>query len=149
MDPLIFDIKYSELIMSSVCESELKYLASVNPISQKISVSSGGEILDYAFEIYVRGGKDKFEMPLDRVGRMLSTVKIDVENKIPMRINLNVSEKIIKELINCHYSSVRPKKIIFSFNEDEWNDSWDNLCKFRIATNQEKNLFFVEYKFEI
>jgi len=83
MDPLIFNIKESELILSDSCETELRYLASLDPASQEISVSSGGTMLDYLFEIYVRGTKDKFDIPSDRIGRMLSTVMVDVENKIP------------------------------------------------------------------
>lgn len=149
MDPLIFNIKESDLILSSSCDIELRYLTSVDPVSQEISVTSGGTLFDYKFEIFVRGIKDKFDIPSDRVGRMHSTVKIDVENNIPLKINLNVSAGVMKELTHCHYSNTYPRNITLQFDEDEWNDSWDNLCRFRSVTSQEKNLFFVGYKFEI
>ncbi len=149
MDPLIFNIKESELILSDSCETELRYLASLDPASQEISVSSGGTMLDYLFEIYVRGTKDKFDIPSDRIGRMLSTVMVDVENKIPLKINLNVSAGVLRELVSCCYSKINPRSIVLKFDEDEWIDSWDNLCKFRVSTSQDKNLFFVNYKFEI
>ena len=78
-----------------------------------------------------------------------SFLLIDVENNLPLKIQLNVSAGVMKELTRCRYSNTNPRNITLQFDDDEWNDSWDNLCKFRTTACNERNLFFVDYKFEI
>jgi len=149
MEPIIFDIEDSELIFSSSCDVELKYLASVNSSSEEISLTSGGKLFDYKFEIYIRGSKSSFDMPEGRVGRMLSAVKRDIENKIPLKINLNVSMGVIEKLFECYKSKLIPRNLTLFFHDDDWFESWDNLCKFKLQASEDKNLFFVDYKIEI
>jgi hypothetical protein len=149
MDPLILNVKESELILSNSCEVEFLYLSSVDLTSQEISVSSGGSLSDYMVEIYVRGPKDKFDMPSGKVGRFLSITDADLSNNMPLKAYLNVTNGVLDKLIDCSKSRVHPRNIALTFHEDDFISSWDNMCKWKVDVEKKNNLFVSGYKFEI
>lgn len=162
MELLIFEIKKSQLNLTSNYGEELVYSAKASLDSHKLFLSTGGSILDYEFEIYVRGQSNNFEFPEEAIGRILSTIKVSDGDKRLLKIQLNTSKVTFDNLQANFKSKILPKRVCLSFDEekselnyvsdqdsDEFNYFWDNLCKYWTETTVKNNLFLVDYKFEI